>query len=439
MSNFNKLNILNIDEKNSHINVGGMAAETEYNFRNLNIPFITDIREMMPIGLDVGFSATKIFSMFGYHKYPSVVRKIRKRDLDNIKYSDDCYILYKTSDRDIWLVGHAVINRTFDQLTNEDTLYTENRLNSEENLVLNRVGIALALMKDDFSFVKNPAIRLCVGLPEKQVDSHADSYIDLLMGHHEFEIKIGSRDWQKIKVDVEEENISVLSQPFGTLLSLASDRKGKIINENLLKKDRTLIYDGGFGTIDTFLIENGNIVNSTTDPTLAMKDIFNEARDTIAEKTDIMLQLHQFNYYLSKDQGERFIWYNGNQKYDLDPDIKLSTINFAEDNIKMLNQQYRGFNNVDSIIVTGGTGKVFFPFFQLNIPKNIQLAEVKDSTDKNEDFDCVYANSVGFFNYIIINYRDEIGYIEEAKEVKGLESLKDEEVAATCESEEITE
>lgn len=412
-----KINYVNKDGNEIDINVQNMSANTKYNFRKLKIPFVTNPHKMLPIGLDVGFSSTKIFSIFGFHKFPSVVKKIPKNKLKDIKYPDNNYIIIKLNERNYYLVGDSVVNRTSDEITNEDTLFTQNRLNSKENLILNRTGIALALMQDDFSFIENPSIRLCLGLPEKYVETHQQEYIDLLKGHHNFEIKIGNNDWKEIDFSIKEENIYVISQPFGTLLSLASDIKGKIINESLLQSGRTLLYDGGFGTIDDFLIENGAIVNSNTDDSLAMKSVFEEIKEEINEQTNENIQVHKLNYYM-KQKDERFIWYKGNQKFNIDPVVQKSVCNFAQDNIEILESRYRGFNNVDCIVMTGGTGKAFYPYFKMYIPKEIILAEVENSEDPNEDFDCVYANSVGFFKFVVINYRDEIDYIEDIIDIK---------------------
>lgn len=66
---------------------------------------------------------------------------------------------------------------------------------------------------------------------------------------------------------------------------------------------------------------------------------------------------------------------------------------------KKLKRTYNDFNDVDIIIITGGTGKIYYPYLKELIPVDeIILAE---NNDKFNGYDAIFSNVVGFFKFII--------------------------------------
>jgi len=417
----------NINSENINIDISEIATKTEYNFHNLNIPFI-NTNEIFPIGLDVGYSSTKVYSMYGYHKFPSLVKSLRDWEVKNYIFKKDTFIMYRDEDttKKHWLVGDLVAETGSDKATtDEDMVLSTNRVGSFENLVLNRVGIALGLLTPELTIKKNPEINIAIGLPEKFMDFE-QPYTDQLKGYHKFEIQIGTSDWIPVAFTIEEDRIDVLSQPYGTLLSVAANRQGRITDQTLLEASTALVYDAGYGTVDPFVIKNGSISDedSTTWMDMAMKEIHLKLLYIGKEITGRTLSFRQINHLLSLPEDKRYVQHHLGKKWYFDSDLKNCINEVANDNIRELKQKYREFNDIDVIIMTGGTSKVFYPYFSTLIPNiKIKIAEVNDAKKPEDNFDCVFANTVGFFNYVVMKLRIASNYTDEIKTSKFEEAV----------------
>ena len=392
------------------IDVRGMANKTNFNFHKLNIPFLKN-NEPVLIGLDVGYSSTKVVSNLGYHIFPSLVTPIEKQDEDKYtSFPKKTTLLYRDNNvtRKTWLVGDIIIEGIQEKLDNQDFLYGSNRIGTDENLVLNRVGLALALLKEDKSFIKNPEVRITVGLPA-QYFSHENEYKSQLIGYHNFELFING-EWVEIKVDIPADDLNVMSQPMGTLFSLALNRQGQIIDEKLISSARLVIFDGGFGTVDTYVLTNGTTGKCKTWEKQGMRTVYERTLYQCEEETGRNLGFNRLNFILAKPEAERVVRYNGKNKWFVDPTVKTNIDIIAEDNIKSINKTYNYLNDVDLFIMTGGTGKVLYPYFKLALNIPMRLAEKTDSKYPEENFDSVFSICVGFFNHSALKYRTEINY-----------------------------
>ena len=407
------------DVNDLDFNINDMAVNTEYNFHSLDVPFV-DTGEIFPIGLDVGFSAVKTYSMHGHHKFPSLITPVSEEELAKVLFRNNSTIAYRDKNitNKIWLIGEIVSESTGSRIAeDEDKLYTDQRVGSKENIILNRMGIALSLMNKKGIIKKNAEIRMAVGLPDRSSDL-IKKYKEQLSGYHEFEIQLGrSEKWIPISFVIKKENIDVLSQPFGTLLSIALNRQGKVIDKELLEQKRSLIFDGGFGTIDTFVLQSGRVGKCLTWKTRAMKSIYEKLIKICLDQIDRKIGLHQINRFLSLPKEERSIK-SGVVTWHFDADLNNLIKDMAKENITELLTSYDTFNDIDILIMTGGTSKVLYPYFVVGITNlEIKIAELKDAENPEENFNCVYANAVGFFNYVLMKYRLEINYKEPANEL----------------------
>jgi hypothetical protein len=410
-------NIKNFDDLS--INVSDMAVTTEYNFHKLDIPFI-DLSTVFLVGVDVGFSSVKVYSVYGRHKFPSLVYPIEAEDIKKVLFKKDTFIAYRDKDKTgkTWLVGDVISETKHEKIADEYKLFTEKRVGSDENIVLNRVGIALSLMQKPGKFKRDAEIKIAVGLPE-EYDLYASTLIDQLSGYHEFELQIGkNEEWIPVSFIIREENIDVLSQPFGTLLSIAVNRKGEIIDEYLLQRAKCCVCDSGFLTSDTFILQGGMVGDCITWENRAMKAIYEKLLDKCKAATNRDLGLHQINNYLMQPKEKRYISYGRGGSWQIDPVLNELIDQFAKENIKELSTFYDNFNEIDLMIMTGGTSKLYYPYFIVGLPNlEIRIAEKHDSKKDYENFNCVFANCVGFFNYVIMKYRAEINFTEPKEEI----------------------
>ena len=94
------------------------------------------------------------------------------------------------------------------------------------------------------------------------------------------------------------------------------------------------------------------------------------------------------------------IRYDGNQRYYFGDDYVKTVKELATALVRKLKRTYDNFNDVDTVIVTGGTGKVYYPYLEELISVDeIMLAEKND--DVLGQFDAVFSNVVGFFKFLI--------------------------------------
>ena len=63
--------------KNYDLTISDYAAKTEFKLHEEPLPFVGS-NEAVPIALDIGYSATNVYSMFGQHIFPSFPIRVQK-------------------------------------------------------------------------------------------------------------------------------------------------------------------------------------------------------------------------------------------------------------------------------------------------------------------------------------------------------------------------
>lgn len=414
-------------DKNFHerFDLQEIAAKTSFKFHNLNIPFINP-KEVLPIAVDIGYSSTKLYGIFGQHIFPSLPINVEENKLFSPSPTD---ILYRDKETGLWFVGDAALSYTEEgeDIQSDEILYNHTRTEGEDYKVLLRVALALGMAQEGFKFAKTPRLKIITGLPHKRLDNDKEKVKEAFSGHHKFELKIGDNDWVEFSFVVNKEDVKVTSQPFGTLFSLAANRKGEIVDIDLITSKNVLIFDGGFFTIDTFYNKVGKEGTSITWNNRAMHKVYEKTVKDINNATGRNIKIYELDKYI-KDGC--VVKYNGGRIYMFDKDLKENIEAVANTNIRKLTQLYNHFNDIDVVISTGGTGKAFYPYFESKIPVEVRLAEKtgkKNNKEETENFDCVMSNVVGYFNILMMDIRKEIGYTEK---IEGEGEIQ-EEVAST--------
>lgn len=411
---------------NESFNIMDFAPKTEFKFYNLKVPY----GNIVPIGLDIGYSSTKVCSIFGRHIFPSFPIRVSE-DLTvvdkptNIKYKDENGIL--------WYVGDLAYNvlESGKALYQENILYGKNRISSDEYLVLLRIGIYLGLLREDFTIPANFHLKIKTGLPDQYMMEDRIVLKERFIGHHHFAIKIGNQEWTTVSFDIGPDDISVISQPFGTLWSLAADINGDIINSDLFDSTNVLIVDGGYHTFDTYFNKAGTKGTSSTWTTIAMSEVFNRTRRKIYEGTHEHKYMRQYEIvkYLKSPVHAGKVPYGNRQWYVFEQDLYDNVEEVAKEAIKQLMVTYENLVDVDVVVCTGGTGKAYYPFFKKNLRLDVLLAEKHDGNEI-ENFDTVFANVVGFFKCLLAELSIEMADVktEETNNEKYLPNEENQEV-----------
>lgn len=418
---------------NNEFNVSDYAAKTEFKLHEKSLPFVGSGKEV-PIGLDIGYSSTTVYSMYGQHIFPSLPIKVSQdfsmvtRETD-IKYKDENGIWYIGS-----LARSAVENEEIQAQPQTQALFGRQRINSEEYLVLLRVGLFFGLIKKDlgntYEIAKDVRLRINTGLPDQYLTRDRTALRERFAGHHHFEIKVGFKDWIKVSFDINERDVHVISQPFGTLWALAADRNGEITNLDLLLKN-VLIFDGGQRTVDTYFNRAGLRGISSTWENLSMIQIIRNVRKRVIETTNGKGDFLEYSFdkiITSNNAGE--IVYGKRQVYNISKDIIDCTEEMAKEAARELDIVYNNLNDVDILVCTGGTGKAFYPYFKKYYNYEgleVLLAEKTDSENSIDNFDAVFANVVGFYNNLIARLNEEYGVDQNNEAIAEHEN----EVAAT--------
>lgn len=410
----------------SEIDIKKYPAKTEFNFHDVFVPI--NKNNIIPIGIDVGYSTTKVYSSFGRHLFPSFPIQITSISPDNVLRYKETDITYE-DENGCWFVGDLA-KRELENgriATQPETLYGWQRINSREYLVLLRVGLFLGLVEDivDGEFVvnKNLEMFVCTGLPEQYLTRDRRALKEKFIGHHTFRITIGKNRPTDVSFNLKEDNIRVISQPLASVWAMSSNNQGKVINGELLD-EQFIIFDGGYHTTDTFLNKSGLKGYSTTWENISMHSIHEKTRQSVSKETggEANYPIYLTDKYLSGNTPGQLI-YGVRRGLNIKEYLLSSTELIAKQALDELNTVYNNMNEVNTLICTGGIGKLFYNYFkdhfslaEIDGVKNpfvhtlkVILAERHDSDDETNNFNAVVANVFGYYAYLIQRLMRDFG------------------------------
>lgn len=354
------------------------------------------------IALDIGYSAVKGFSPNAVYSFPSYARKITTEMLSlgqpnakDIQYKDEVT-------GETWSVGLAAQN----MITSDDAqdsiqeLYGRNRYFSPMFIVIARVGLALGMISNTFGSPDGKNIVVQTGLPPAYLKSDTELIKEALSGSHDFSIKLGTKQWSRFTFDLPEENIWVMAQPMGTLLSIATDNNGKFIPE--AKKyfsSSMLIFDPGFGTFDVFNIRNRLIQSYETFDNLGMKRVLQETSDEIFKKYKTEVPVPAMQKYL--ETGEVKVIDRRAHKAKVAPfaDI-LEEKNklVCDEAINKINNVYNDLIDHDYLVITGGTGAAWNDIV-VDYYKDMETLTIIPG-NQNDSLPYIFSNVRGYYMYM---------------------------------------
>lgn len=242
------------------------------------------LENQWPAGIDIGYSSVKVFSPNGVSIFPSFAKKT---DADTIGTLPPDYIEYTnlvTGEK--WVVGEAAQNELDqnDVTASDRILYSRQRYDAPMFLVLVDVGLGLACMKNGYDDPAGKTVYIETGLPSKYLNKDSGPLKKAFSGRHQFSLKIGTKEVKNFDISVDMENVDVMDQPMGTLMSIAIGNDHKFVKDapNYFNKN-VIIFDGGHGTLDVFAIRNNKVDDRQTLPDCSMKQIIENTRNEIAK------------------------------------------------------------------------------------------------------------------------------------------------------------
>lgn len=351
------------------------------------------------IAIDVGYSGVKSFSPNMIASFPSYARKITKEQQPKFGKAERTNILYMNEDGELWVVGSSA--QEFITVDDADSstsgLYIRDRFASPMFKVIARVGLALGMTKNQYGDPSDKTLHVQTGLPPAYMKTNSEDLIDALSGHHEFRIKLGEDPWQTFSFDLPETNISIMPQPMGTLISIATDRNGgQLTQAKQYFTSNLLIFDPGFGTLDTFDIKNRYLNSHKTYDDLGMRRVLQETCDTISERyrNEIPVPAMQeclgrgtFKYTNKKEKKSSFVEF-GDILEECNKKVCLEAL-------QAVDEVYNGLFNHDYLVITGGTGAAWSNYIREYYSGLETLTII--SGDVNDSILPIFSNVRGYY------------------------------------------
>ena len=359
------------------------------------------------IGLDIGYSGVKGISPNKYFCFPAYAKKIPE-DRVVLRDAVDSDIRYRDASGE-WVVGdlaYAELNAT-EIIDSEEELYGRNRYFSDMFRVVSRTGIALGLLANDLGNPEGKKLSIQTGLPPKYLKQDTPYLKDVLAGTHIFEIKLGRHPWQKFTYTLDSNNIYVIPQPLGALLSASIDKTGKVLP--IAKKyfsSNLIVFDPGFGTTDTYPVRSGNVIGTgETFPEYSMHEVFSRTCQDIYNNYGRELSITQLQTKL-KDGiitiTDRRQMRSENKSFAsiLDRNCR----NVCSDVVEKLKSVYDYFSDYDYIIAAGGTYDAWAEDFNA-VFKGMQNLLIVPGNINDPSLSNIFSNVRGYYFNLVNRLR----------------------------------
>ena len=358
-----------------------------------------------PVALDVGYSSVKIFSPTKIACFPSFAKEA---DPNASMLSDPLKTDIQYRDKDgVWNVGATALKTVDDADTSDSisSLYGRNRYFSPMFKVISRVGIAIGMIARNDVGPNGKTIVLQTGLPPKYIKSDSKHLRESLTGVHDFEIRIGAGKWTRFTFSLPAENIRIMPQPMGSLISASTDKNGKKTadaDKLVSSNSKVLIMDAGFGTNDLYYIRNGTVTldDCETFPNLSMRRVFKETTDEILKRYEKEIPVSAFQNYLEKgtvDVFNKMLRETTEESFAEILDEKSKEICYKA--LDKIDEIYDYLQNCNYFIVTGGTGAAWIGLVKERYANMRTLAVM--GANQNDELPHIFSNVRGYYFYLV--------------------------------------
>lgn len=319
------------------------------------------------LGIDNGFSSVKGFAPNKAFTFPNCAFKLPDHYETFAEPSASDIIIRDAEGT--WAVGEQALLMMADSggMNYEQEMYRRTRYFTPTFRAITKVGLALGLAANYIGAWDGIApIIVQTGLPPKYLMSDREDLKDSMAGDYDFEIKIGKAAFVRCKFTINRENVFVMDQPMGSMVSCVTDKNGVISREqSKVLERRTLIVDPGFNTFDTYDIASKMLHEEPQTLDIGMKEILSRTAGELNSRyqtnltiTDMQIALRTGfvkKYYRKERRTERIefadILEQKNKEVCLEAMGKLEAM-------------YNYLQHHDNLVITGGTGDAWFPMIK---------------------------------------------------------------------------
>ena len=381
--------------------INSFATATEIIPRqNVSVP------DVFPIGIDYGFSGIKGMSKNKYFCFPNCV----------VKLEDDNPIL-DMADTDIvirdqtgtWVVGeraHEIITPA-NAMNYESEMYERNRYFSPFFKAIMEAGLGIALMPNqNGKHEKNEMITVQTGLPPKYRMQDTEDLKEAITGEYDFEMRVGKNPFYRYHFMILNENVFVMDQPMGSLISTITDKNGNqsATDYNILKSN-TLVFDPGFKTLDVYDIAAGMFKDSNTFDTLGMHEVFRRTAEDLRVKYGANVPVSNMQTALKKGYVKSFDRRTlSSRKVPFADILQARSEEVCMEAIQKLISIYDYMQHHDYLIITGGTGNAWYSKIE-NYFRNMESLIILSANKNDVNLSNTYSNVRGYYLYLVGNLR----------------------------------
>ena len=284
----------------------------------------------------------------------------------------------------------------------ESEMYGRNRYFSPIFQALMKVGLGIALSNNKFRAYNGEPIVIQTGLPPKYKKQDTGMIKEAIAGSYSFDLKIGKKPFVHYQFIIKENNVFVMDQPMGSLISTITDNDGIQAKEDYrILTSNTIVFDPGFKTLDIYDITAGMYKGSNTFDTLGMHAVFQSTINLLEEKYDVNLTVAQMQNILHKGFVTSFDRKQmSTAKISFDEELELCTQKICRDAIQKLISIYNYLQNHEFMIITGGTGNAWFSYIE-DYFKNMKGLTILSANKNDTTLSNTYSNVRGYYYYLI--------------------------------------
>lgn len=354
-----------------------------------------------PIGIDIGYSGTKVICPNKIFAFPSFAIRAREQLLGVVTEDNENDIYYRSSDApdEVWAVGRAAEKRVSDKDTTSasERLFTRSRYDSSVYQIVVSTALGLAMMPNAFGSSEGKKIVVQTGLPAQYLGDTKD-IVAAFAGTRKFDLKIGpASEWKHYEITLGQNDVQVMSQPVGTILSVAIDDAGNPVPDlQDVYVKRTLVVDPGFLTMDTVSLANGGIAGMETFDDLGMHEVLRRTCEEIRKQYGVEVRVSTMQPHL--ESGSITVYdrkAHKGQNVDFGNILEEKCAEVARDAVKRIDDTYDYMDGYDYLIVTGGTGDAWYQALYSTYKDVPEIHILRGN--ENSTLPMIYSNVRGYY------------------------------------------
>jgi len=206
-------------------------------------------------------------------------------------------------------------------------------------------------------------------------------------------------------VDIQKDNVKVISQPMGTLLSIATLFNGMLSTDaEKYFKSKLLVFDPGFGTADYFPIKNSRPAESQTFDNLGMKQVLYDVSEQIKKKYNIDIPVPAFQPFLETGKVNQFDRKKMKSKsIDFSDILEECSKSVCMQNIEKMKELYNYLQEMDYLVITGGCGAAWSSYIRDYFSDMENLTII--SGNQNDKLPYIFSTVRGYYMFMIQSLR----------------------------------